>query len=637
MTARLLMPNPRQDARCFGRRAVVVWLLVATALLLLVARLYQLQVVEHEQHAVQSEANRIQVQPVAPTRGLITDRHGELLAENVPVPTLTLVPEQVEDLETTLDALRELIGLTGLEVERFRQRLQERRRPFEAVPVRLRLSESEVARIAVNRYRLPGVNVEAQLIRHYPHGELTAHAVGSIRRLSLEDLERVNTTRYSATEFIGRLGVERHYESLLHGEVGYQRVETDARGRITHVLDRQAPEGGRSIRLHLDLDLQRAAWDALGGRRGAIVAIDPRTGGILALVSVPSYDPNLFVTGIAPETYRALRDHVDAPMFNRAVRGRYAPGSTFKPYVGLAALEHGETSWDRTINDPGYYRLPGQSRMYRDWSWKPDGSGGHGQVDLRRAIYRSSNTYFFDLAVKLGIERLAPFVAQFGFGQRFAVDVPGASSGLLPDAEWKRRVRQQPWYPGDSVNIGIGQGDLLATPLQLATAVSIIASQGERHRPHMLMAQEGEAAHDEPPSLPPIELKDPRNWQRMAEAMADVVHRGNQGYRQNGTAWAYIGRDIDYRMAGKSGTAQVVEIPQGQEYDELELSERQRKHAWFTAFAPVEAPEIAVAVLVENGGGGSSVAGPVARQVLDAWLGGQRYEANATQLLPEAP
>ncbi|TVS18123.1 MAG: penicillin-binding protein 2 [Gammaproteobacteria bacterium] len=607
------------EARLFTGRVMVIWCLVVVAILVLVLRLFQLQVVEHERHAVQSDANRIQVQPIAPTRGLIYDRNGILLAENVPVSSLTIVRERVPDLDATLTALAELVDLTPAEIERFQRRLRERRRPFEPVPLRLQLGEDEIARIAVNRYRLPGVEVEAQLIRHYPFGEFTAHAIGSIRRIARADLERLDPVQYSATRYAGRLGVERHYEQHLHGQVGYQRVETDARGRITRVIDRKPPVAGKNIQLHLDLKLQLAASAALGDRRGAIVAIDPSTGGILALVSKPAYDPNLFIGGIDPKSYAWLRDHPDTPMFNRAVRGQYAPGSTFKPIVGLAGLNHGETNWERTIRDPGYFRLPGQTRMYRDWNWRP-GGGGQGIVGMQRAIYRSSNTYFYDLGVRLGIERLAPFAAEFGFGERYVLDLPEAVNGLMPTPQWKRAARREPWYPGDTVNLGIGQGDMLVTPLQLAGATAILAARGQRHTPRMLLAADAELEELKPMSLNPVPLADPKDWERMAEAMSDVIHRGNRGYGQNGTAWAHIGMDVPYRMAGKSGTAQVVGIPQGLRHDDLELTERQQKHAWFIAFAPLENPEIALAVLVENGGGGSSVAGPVAREVLDAWL-----------------
>ena len=620
MADTLTLKDPVHEVRQFTARVFTLWVLLAVAMALLALRMYQLQILEYDKHATQSDENRIQVQPIAPTRGLIYDRNGVLLAHNLPVYSLTLVRERVEDMEATLAALEALVGITAEERESFARRIRERRRPFESVPLRLRLDEDEIARLAVNRHRLPGVEVEAQLIRHYPYGPALAHAIGAVRRVSVDDLATLDPVQYSATRYVGRLGVEKHYEAALHGRVGHERVETDARGRITRVLDRSEPVAGSNLTLHLDLGLQLAAQQALGDRRGAIVAIEPSSGGILALVSNPGYDANAFVAGIDSAAYRALRDDPDLPMFNRALRGLYAPGSTFKPFVGLAGLEYGETSWERSIEDPGFYRLPGQRRMYRDWSWRVGGGGGQGTVDLHRAIYRSSNTYFYDLGVRIGGERLADFMGQFGFGRDFTIDVPDAQKGLMPSPLWKETVRGQPWYPGDNVNLGIGQGDLLVTPLQLATAVSIIANRGERARPRMIRASGQDLPELAMDRLPPIELSDPQNWERMVDAMSDVVHRGNKGYGQNGTAWAYIGMDIPYRMAGKSGTAQVVEIPQGAVYDDLELEERQRKHAWFVAFAPAEAPKIVVAVLVENGGGGSSVAAPVAREVLDAWL-----------------
>ncbi|HSG89486.1 MAG TPA: penicillin-binding protein 2 [Pseudomonadales bacterium] len=619
MADTLTLKDHAYEVRMFTSRVLILWVLLAVAMLVLALRMYQLQVLEYEKHATQSDQNRIQLQPIAPTRGLIYDRNGILLADNVPVFSLTVVRERVEDLGATLDLLDSLLTLTPAERESFERRIDERRRPFESVPLRLRLNEDEIARIAVNRFRLPGVEVEAQLIRHYPYADALAHAIGAVRRITPEDLDVLDPVQYSATRYVGRLGVEKRYETALHGEVGYERVETDARGRITRVIDRVEPSAGSNLTLQLDLNLQLAALQALGDRRGAVVAIEPSSGGILALVSNPGYDPNLFIGGIDSGTYKALREDPDVPLFNRALRGQYAPGSTFKPFVGLAGLEYGETDWERTITDPGFYRLPGQSRQYRDWSWRP-GGGGQGVVDMYRAIYRSSNVYFYDLGVRLGVDRVAAFVRQFGFGSDFTVDVADAQKGLLPTPAWKEATRGEPWYPGDNVNLGIGQGDLLVTPLQLATAVSIIASRGKRPRPHMIMTSGADLPELAAAPQAPIELADEANWEHMIDAMAAVVHRGNQGFGQNGTAWAYIGMDVPYRMAGKSGTAQVVGIPQGFVYDELELEERQQKHAWFVAFAPVEAPKIAVAVLVENGGGGSSVAAPVAREVLDAWL-----------------
>lgn len=613
--------DPIRERREFTARAISVFLLAVLAIALLLARLIQLQVVEHDLYATRSEENRIQLQPVAPPRGLIFDRNGTLLADNRPVFTLSIVREQVEDLDALLAELGGLVELSPGDLETFATRSQRRRRPFEPVPLKVVLSEEEIAALAVNRFRLPGVEVGARLVRHYPYGALAAHAVGSVRRITEEDLQVLDPVTYSATQFMGKRGVERFYERSLHGEVGYQQAEIDARGRIRNTWSIQPAIAGQNVTLQLDIRLQIAASAALGDRRGAIVAIDPRTGGILALVSSPGYDPNLFVTGISADQYAALTSARETPLFNRAVNGTYAPGSTFKPVVGLAGIALGLTDWERTIEDHGWFRLPNQSRIYRDWSWKKNNSGGQGTVDLHRAIYRSSNVYFYELASRMQIEDFVAFVGQFGYGQVTAVDVADASAGLLPDPVWKRGVKGEPWYPGDNVNMGIGQGDLLATPLQLATVAAVLANRGRWVRPRMLLASDNPLVEFDPPApMPDVAGVSAEDWEKMVDSMEDVVHRGNKGFRGNGTAWAYIGRDISYRLAGKSGTAQVVEIKQGEEYDDEELSEYQRKHAWFLGFAPADDPAIAVCVLVENGGGGSSVAAPVLREVVDAYL-----------------
>lgn len=587
----------------------------------LVLRLVQLQVWEHDTYQTRSEQNRIQVQPLPPPRGLIYDRNGELLASNRPVSTLTVVKERVEDMPVLLAELRELVSVTDEEIETFRRRLERTRRPFEPVALKVNLTEEEVARLAVDRYRLPGVEIATELVRYYPFDSLMAHAVGSVRRISEDDLRRIDSVRYSATRFIGRHGVERFYEQSLHGEVGYQKVETDAHGRIRQVLETNPPVAGQNITVHLDSRLQIAATAALGDRRGAIVALDPRSGGVLAMVSQPGYDPNQFVTGITEAQYRALVNSRDTPLFNRATNGRYAPGSTFKPIVGLAALSLGVTSWSESLIDNGWFRLPGQERIYRDWSWRPGNAGGQGRVDMHRAIYRSSNIYFYTMASRMDIDALAGFASQFGIGQRLALDIPDTSAGLMPTRAWKRATKGMPWYPGDNVNVGIGQGDVLVTPLQLATVAATIANRGRVVRPRMLLASDRPLPEFDPPQpLLPVQGPEPEDWERMVDAMEAVVHRGRKGYGENGTAWYYIGQDIPYRMAGKSGTAQVVEIRQGEAYDEETLDEYQRKHAWFIAFAPADDPVIALAVLVENGGGGSAVAAPVAREVIDAYL-----------------
>ena len=627
MAEPLALKDHTGESRIFFDRVTLGFGLLILLTLFLVARMFYLQILQHDLFATLSDRNRIQVQSLPPIRGLIYDRNGELIADNIPTFRLTLTKERVEDMDETLSQLDELIGLSDDEIANFKKRLSRRQRPFEAVPVLYRLTPEEIARVSVNSYALPGVEIEARLVRHYPNGELMAHAVGSVRRINEEDAKLLDNVAYSGTDHLGKLGVEKFYEKTLLGTVGYQQVETDARGRVMKVLDSVPPEPGQDITLHVDVGLQKAASEALGDRRGTVVAIDPTTGGILALVSKPSYDPNLFVTGIDYQSYAELRDSGDVPLFNRALQGQYEPGSTLKPFIALTGLMTGATTPEYTIHDdPGWFKLPNNSRLYRDWNWKKDGRGGHGDVNLQKAIYRSCNVYFFDLAVKLGIDRIHENLAQFGFGMNTAIDLPEARGGLLPSREWKQATRGLPWYPGDTVNIGIGQGDMLVTPLQLATAIATLANRGKTVTPRMLKTGVELPEQDKAKQLPDVDLVPDYAWDLMFESMGMVVHRGNKGFGENGTAWAYIGRDISYRMAGKSGTAQVVGIPQGEEYDEDELTERQRKHAWFVAFAPIENPKIALAVLVENGGGGSAVASPVARKILDYYLLESRYK-----------
>ena len=621
MSPSLSIKDSLSERRSFGARALTLFVIAAGLLLGLAGRMVQLQVLEYDTYQTRSEANRIQVQPLAPPRGLIYDRNGVLLAENRPVSSLALVRERIEDLDALIAELATLVRIDDEDLEGFRERLKRRRRPYESVALKLNLEEEEIARLSVNRHRLPGVEINTQLIRHYPQGAMLAHAVGSVRRVTEEDLRRLDPIRYSATKFIGKIGIERFYEQSLHGEVGYQRVETDAHGRIRQELDKKPPVAGQNITLHLDIRLQIAAYAALGQRRGAIVALDTRSGGVLAMVSNPGYDPNLFVTGISSKQYRALASSRATPLFNRAINGQYAPGSTFKPIVGLAGISLGLTDWEEQIEDRGWFKLPNQNRIYRDWSWKKNNSGGQGMVDLNRAIYRSSNVYFYNLVTRMDIDELAGFAAQFGFGQHTGVDIPDTSKGLMPDRLWKQGAKGEVWYPGDTVNLAIGQGYLLVTPLQMANVASIIANRGIRRRPRMLLSSDRPLVEFDPlQPLPPVAGPSPDDWELMVDAMEDVVHRGNKGYGQNGVAWAYIGQNIAYRMAGKSGTTQVVEIKQGEEYDEEALDEYSRKHAWFIAFAPADDPVIALAVLVENGGGGSSVAGPIAREVIDHFL-----------------
>ena len=639
MALELSIKDQNQEVELFVRRAITMFVLVVLMLGLIALRLLELQLWNHDTYKSRSEDNRIRVQTLAPPRGMIYDRYGRLLADNQNAASLALTVDDIDELSTTINLLTDLLQLSKEQRTEIYERVETSRRPDVALVVIDSLSESQVARLAVNRHLLPGVEVVNQLVRFYPFGRVAAHAVGSVRRLTDEDLRNADPVQYSATTFIGKRGVEAYYEQQLHGQVGYQKAETDALGRVRQTFDVQSPTPGKALRLHLDIDLQQAGVVALDGRRGAIVALDPRTGGVLAMVSQPAYDPNIFVAGMTEAVFAELRSSSYVPLFNRATNGQYAPGSTFKPIVGMAGLAHGTTTWEQVIEDRGAFKLPGQERVYRDWSWTKDNSGGQGMVDLRRAIYRSSNMYFYDLASRMPIKDLVSFAGEFGLGTNLALDIPAASDGLLPDPVWKQGAKGLPWYPGDSVNMGIGQGDLLATPLQMAVVAATLANRGGRVSPRMLLetfdssadsidaavefaGRAGEVSH--PVTQLGLEKVNAEDWENMVQAMEDVVHLGNQGFRGNGTAWAYIGQDIDYRMAGKSGTAQVGEISQGEEYDEEALSEFDRKHAWFIAFAPVQNPTIALAVLVENGGGGSSVAAPVARAVVDAHMAKQR-------------
>lgn len=608
------------ERRLFQRRTLVMLFLVITLLGTLIARMYQLQVVEHDIYTTLSDKNRVQVQSVAPPRGLVYDRNDVLLAENRPVFSVTLVPERVGDMEQTLAKLEGMLSISEEDMERFSRRLLEPRRPFQELPLRYDLNEQEIARLAVHRHELPGVEVSAELVRYYPHSELTAHALGYVGRINRQELQRIDPVNYAGTNYIGKSGVERFYEKLLHGRVGYQHVETNARGRTLRVLERENPVPGEDIRLHMDLRLQRLAHELLDGRRGAIIAVEPSTGGLLALASVPGFDANLFVTGIGVEAYRELSTSIDKPLFNRALRGQYPPGSTLKPMLAVAALDSGAVTRDKTIWDPGYFRLTPGGRPWRDWK-----RGGHGWVDLTAAVAESCDIYFYEAAVAMGVDTMHKYLSEFGFGEDATLDVAGALSGLLPSRDWKRAVHNEPWYPGDSVNLGIGQGYMLATPLQLATATSVIANRGNWAEPRLLKDIKGDRSIDE--VLPTgthqsIELQNPDDWEFVVDTMAEVMH-GSKGTARGAA------RGAPYRMAGKTGTAQVFSLAEDEEYDEEEIRERLRDHALFVGFAPVDDPQIAVAVIVENGGSGSGTAAPVARSLFDAWLLGFPGEEEA--------
>ena len=608
----------------FRRRVLIIAGVGMFFIFLILAQLINVQIVKFEEYRTLSDENRIRVKAISPTRGFFFDRDGEILADTKFILTLLIDEERAGDLDKTIANLGDILELTDHHLEQFEKARAVRTRLFRPVPLKRNLTQEESAKIALNRHRLPGVIVAIESIRNYPHGELTAHALGAVRRITEEDLSTLDSTRYSGSDFVGGTAVEMFYETDLHGEPGHRIVEVDAHHRELRVLNETAPIHGKDIFLHLDLDIQRAAWDALGERRGAVVAIEPQSGGILALVSKPSYDPNLFVQGITTEQFADLQDPIQTPLFNRAVRATYAPGSTFKPIAALAGIVNDITDWERIIVDRGTFRLQltPSRQVWRDWSWSKNNPGGQGECDLHRAIYRSSNIYFYTIAEEMGVLALTDFARQFGYGRNHAYDIPDAADGLLPDPDWKQERTGEPWRPGDTVNLGIGQGSMLVTPLQVADVAATIARGGTRVQPRLIMYSPKDVYADRPPpeKLPPVQGLLPEDWMRLREAMVAVVHRGNMGYGNNGTAWAYIGMSVPYEIAGKSGTVQTIAIPPGEEYEEEEIPEQYRDNAWFMAFAPALDPEIAVVALVENGGGGSAVAGPVVRQVLDTYM-----------------
>ena len=603
------LKNPEQELRIFRVRALLAVLVVIVLTSLLVGRLGYLQIVQHDLYSTRSEKNRVRVEPLPPNRGLIYDRNGALLAENRPTYNLTLVRERVDDLDDTLALLVDLLELPEEEIEAFQVRSRQRQRPFQPALLMSDLSEEQIARLAVNRHLLPGVEVEAQLLRYYPDAEVMAHALGYVGRINAEELQDLDPGRYAGTHFIGKTGVERFYETELHGEAGLRKVETNARGRVLRELGRTDPVPGANLMLTLDRSLQMLAYELLDGRRGSIVAIVPNTGEILAMVSTPGFDSNQFVTGIDVASYRALQEDIDLPLFNRAIRGHYPPGSTIKPFLALAGLVEGVITPDSTINDPGFYQLPNDSRRYRNWlRW------GHGRVDMERSIAVSNNTYYYTLAHDLGIDKLHERMSNFGFGQRVAHDVQGESTGLMPSRDWKRARFNQPWYPGETLSVGIGQGYWQVTPLQLASATAALANRGHWGKPRLALRIGEEPVPAElPDTLPDIQLANDNWWDRVYSGMEKVLSGSEGTARRTGVG-------LEYRMGGKSGTAQVFSLGQDQRYNAEELEERLRDHALFMAFAPIEEPKIAVSVIVENAGGGSTHAAHLARAMTDAWL-----------------
>ena len=590
-----------REKQLIQNRLMVAAIGGACLLILLVVRLIWLQLIETERFQTASEANRLQTLPVSPARGLIVDRNGLILAENRPNLQLLLVPEEVDDIDVMVSKVRSRIEFTDGDAERFAKNLKSRRRPRDPVVVKDDLSESEAALIAVDLFQFPGLQIEARPTRFYPYGGLTAHSLGYVGRLSLNELQAIEESRYAGTETIGKSGVEKAYEDALLGQVGVERVETSARGQIMRSVDRDDPVPGADIPLHLDIGLTAKLYEALGDRRGAIVAMDPQTGVILGLASAPTYDANAFIGGISQAEYAALQVNQDTPLFNRALRGQYPPGSTIKPMLGLVGLHYGAVTWEKEISDRGFFQLSGDDHKYRDWKkW------GHGRVNIEKAVIESCDTYFYEMAVRLGVDQMSEGMRWFGFGRRQGRDIQGDLPGILPSREWKRQARNQSWYLGETVISGIGQGFWVTTPLQLAAATTAMARRGNFIEPHFSVLEDVDAGS-------PVPLGDSMDWERMIDAMEDVLH-GERGTARGAA------RGLNYRIAGKTGTVQVVGIAQEEEYDANEVDERLRDHALFVGFAPADSPSIVLALVIENGGSGGTTAAPVARQVFDYWV-----------------
>jgi len=624
---RLIAPikDHHRETRLFFARVFLASAFCVALLGVVIARLVQLQVFDYQHFTEKSLGNRVRIEALPPNRGLIYDRKGRIIAENLPAYQLELIPEQVPDVE---DTLRRLAGLKLIEPEdisRFAE-LSRRGPRFKPVTLRFRMTDDEISKFAIQRPRFPGVDFQPRLVRHYPYGDLAAHVIGYVGALSAADLERVDPAAYAGTAHTGKTGVEFFNEDKLHGETGYRQIVTNARGRqvaadsrgLTQtLLESESPQPGENLYLSLDLDLQRIATAALKGRRGSVVAIDPSNGEILALVSAPSFDPNAFALGMSTSEYNVLQFDLNQPLFNRAVRGNYPPGSLIKPMLALAALETGATNLTRRTFCRGFYTLPGSTHRYRDW--RPQ---GHGELDLHDAIAQSCDVYFYEISREIGIEAMHTYLTQFGLGSETGVDIVGEKKGLVPSREWKRQAfsdrPNQVWFPGETVIASIGQGYMLATPLQLAHATATLAMRGKRFRPHLVAATENPITRERdltvPEELPGVAIENEFYWQSVLDAMHAVMQS------ETGTARA-SGLGAPYSMAGKSGTAQVFSVAQEEKYNEDDVEERLRDHALFIAFAPLDEPQIAVAVVVENGSSGSRVAAPIARRVMNQYLG----------------
>ncbi|MFT7413868.1 MAG: penicillin-binding protein 2 [Methylophagaceae bacterium] len=612
MSSHFALKDHFHEGRIINDRLIFSALFAGLLFIALIARLIVLQVVEFEHFDSLSEKNRVDISSSPPQRGLIYDRNGVILAENIPTFSLELTPENVPDIDDTLQQLAVLFAMTEADMLDIKKQIKQQRR-FRQVIVKERLTEQDVAIFSVNRHRFSGVDVVGRLIRHYPQGALFAHTVGYVGRINEQDLQEIDQHNYKGSMQIGKTGIEKQYEQLLHGQVGYQQVETNVQGRIVRELNSKPSVSGQDLFLHLDINLQRVAAEAMDDFNGAIVVLEPKTGGVLAMVSKPDFDPNEFVLGISRKNYAALRDSSDMPLFNRSLRGRYPPGSTLKPFIALAGLESGVISEQSKTFCPGWYTLPGHDHRYRCWK-----SHGHGHMDLKAGISQSCDVYFYDLANTLGIDRIHSFLDLFRFGRRTEIDLPGESKGLSPSKEWKRGSRNTAWYPGETLISGIGQGFNQMTPIQLAHATAVLAMRGIDISPRVVRASrptgQSELQLFPAQTYESLPMGSSHNWEAVIDSMVEVVH-GTRGTAR------HIGKDLPFKVAGKTGTAQVFSIKQDEEYDAEILARKLHDHALFIAFAPAENPQFVVAVIVEHGGGGGTMAAPIARKLIDQYFG----------------
>lgn len=628
MRKRTPIRDTESESTLFARRVFVAIAIIVAVFILLLGNLYTLQVKEHTELQTRSNDNRIKLVPVAPNRGLIYDRNGVLLAENKPVYSLEVIPEEVNDIEQTIEQLQRYLTISADDIAQFERNLGSQRR-FSNVTLLDDINEQQVATFASHQHKFPGVSIEARLVRHYPYADLLTHVVGYVAKINRRDVERLTINNelanYAASRTIGKLGIEKHYEQTLHGKVGYQRVEVNHRGRAVRTLSTEAPVPGQDIVLELDIELQKKATEILGERRGSIILMDAQTGGLLAMASTPSYDANWFVNGISVKRYQSLLNSKDSPLLNRATQGGYPPASTIKPHIGLLGLEEGIITPSTRIWDPGWYEIKGVDRRYRDWlSW------GHGWVTINSAIAESCDTFYYDLALKLGVDKISGFMSQFGFGETTGIDINEEIPALMPSRGWKRARYNQPWYAGETLSVGIGQSYWTATPIQLVAATAALANEGEQLVPRLLRGYGtiNQLEPVQPAYKRPIIINNTSHWQTIKDAM-QAVNMGDKGSARRSFS------DAPYTSAGKTGTAQVVNLAEDEEYVAEEVAEKYRDNAMYVGYAPADDPQVVIAVALENViGGGGSVAAPAAREMLDSWY--QRYLQVTEEGLPDA-